>query len=141
MFFYKNEIKLDENAVQIKSDLTEELYQITETYNYIPQKNKNDKCQIVLIVFNFEERNIVLSIEPNYNVPDITYKNIIELCNTNKIEWKNQTIGSITSELRKKHYDQDHHRHKFTKKGKRTTIHKIQQKMQNLSKRIKNLSH
>ena len=43
--FYNNEIKLDENAVQIKSDLTEELYQIIETYNYIPQKIKNDKCQ------------------------------------------------------------------------------------------------
>ena len=92
------------------------MYQIIETYNYIPQKIKNDKCQIVLIVFNFEERNIVLSIEPNYNVPDVTYKNIIELCNTNKIEWKNQTIGSITSELKRKHYDQDHHIHKFTKK-------------------------
>ena len=46
----------------------------------------------------------------------VKYKNMIELCNTNKIEWTNQTIGSITSELRKKHYDQDHHRHKFTKK-------------------------
>ena len=38
--FYNNEIKLDENTVQIKSDLTEELYQIIETYNYIPQKIK-----------------------------------------------------------------------------------------------------
>ncbi len=94
-----------------------------------------------MIVLNFEEHNIVLSIEPNYNVPDVTYKNIIELCNTNKIEWKNQTIGSITSELRKKHYDQDHHRHKFTKKRKRTAIYKIQQKMQNSSKRTQNLSH
>ena len=113
------------------------MYQIIETYNYIPQKIKNDKCQIVLIVFNFEERNIVLSIEPNYNVPDVTYKNIIELCNTNKIEWKNQTIGSITSELRKKHYDQDHHRHKFTKKEREQLFTQFNKKCKTCQKELK----
>ena len=60
-----------------------------------------------------KENLIIFCCDPN-DINNITYENIMELCQLNKIEWKNQTFTQFISELRTDFFDALNGRIKFT---------------------------
>ena len=72
--------------------------QIIEKYNIICEI-KNQKFSIVQIKFSFEEYNIILVSDPN-DVKVMTYKDIYQICVKTKIEFRNQSFGSIVCALK-----------------------------------------
>ena len=117
---------LDYDEYESRNDLSNELHSIIQTYNYIPHKFKHDKYKITRIIFEHGERNIILNIDgSNDTIKETCYKDIIKLCNTNGIEFKNQSFGAIVQELRKRHYDKDSNRIKFSKTQRETIYNKF----------------
>ena len=87
-------------------------------FNICPKIKKCNKTNIM--EFHFE--NIIFCCDPN-DINVITYKNIIELCTTHKIEWKNQTYTGFITQLKTKFFDELNGRYKFTK-GQRDELAK-----------------
>ena len=53
------------------------------------------------IVFEKEHRSVILTIDANNAVhKELSYKDILKLCETHKIQFKNQTIGNLVGEIR-----------------------------------------
>ena len=99
-----------------KHDLFHILHDIIKYHNYIPTKIKHDKHAITRIIFEKEERNIILTIDINHNnLRELNYKDLIKLCNTHKIEFRNQTFGALVQEIRREYFDDTCKRIKFTK--------------------------
>ena len=68
------------------------------------------------IVFNYQEANIILLIDQSYvQVKDATYKDVINLCKSHEIEFKNQTFGTLVHEIRNKFFETTERRVKFSK--------------------------
>ena len=117
---------LDYDEYESRNDLSNELHSIIQTYNYIPHKFKHDKYKITRIMFEHGERNIILNIDgSNDTIKEACYKDIIKLCDTNGIEFKNQSVGAIVQELRKRHFDKDSIRIKLSKKQRETIYNKL----------------
>ena len=53
---------------------------------------------------------------------ELSYKDIIKLCEAHQIEFKNQNIGSLASEIRSAFFNKSHKRIKFTKQ-QRVQLH------------------
>ena len=81
-----------------KTNLNEELDAIIGKYNYIPEI-KNHKYTVTQIKFNYEDKDIILVIDPNDRV-NIDYKDIQKLCKENDIEFKNQSFGGLVVQLK-----------------------------------------
>ena len=104
-----------------RNDLSDLVEEIIATYNYIP-KFIMKKCFIVRIQFNFESRNITLSTDPN-DRDDINYKNVKELCEKLKLEFKNQSFAVLIADAKARFLENSGKRHYFNKE-ERTEIWK-----------------
>ena len=103
-----------------KTNLNEELDAIIGKYNYIPEI-KNHKYTVTQIKFNFEDKDIILVIDPNDRV-NIDYKDILKLCKENDIEFKNQSFGGLVVQLKDKFFNSKSIRHIFTKEERKAIL-------------------
>ncbi len=69
-----------------------------------------------------KDKLIIFCCDPN-DINTITFENVMELCQQNKIEWKNQTYTQFIYELRNNFFDALNGRIKFTN-GERQKIAK-----------------
>jgi hypothetical protein len=108
-------IEVEKTVLVDKNDVHEELDKIIGHHNYIPTKLKHRDYSVIRIIFEKEGRNIILSSDVNTATQNISYHDIIKLCDKHGIEFKNQTFGSLIQEIRKKRKDEESHRVKFKK--------------------------
>jgi hypothetical protein len=81
-----------------KRDLTEEPHEIIKYHNYVPSKLKHNESSITRIIFEHEKRNIIFPIDINHNeIREITYKDVIKMCETHNIEFKKSKLRCISS--------------------------------------------
>ena len=74
--------------------------QFITTFNTVPLIKKCNKTNIMEFHFKTcKDKLIVFCCDPN-DINTITFENIIELCQENKIEWKNQTYTQFIYELK-----------------------------------------
>jgi hypothetical protein len=95
-------IEVEKIVLVDKNDVNEELDKIIGHHNYIPTKLKHRDYSVIRIIFEKEGRNIILSSDVNTATKNISYHDIIKLCDKHGIEFKNQTLGSLIQEIRKK---------------------------------------
>ena len=74
--------------------------------------------QPIRIIFEKDGRNIILSSDVNTATKNITYHDIVHLCEKHGVEFRNQTFGALIQEIRKKRKDEESFRIKFTKEKK-----------------------
>ena len=96
-----------------KTNLNDELDEIIAKYNYIPDI-KNNKYSVTQININFNDKDIILVIDPNDRV-NITYKDVQKLCLENDIEFSNQSFGGLVIILKDNFFKSKSIRHIFTK--------------------------
>lgn len=115
-----------------RTNITDILEDIIKIHNYIPDASNikhGSTSAITQILFNFHEQNILLSIDPNYNVVDFTHSDVQEIVRINnsksdkKLEFKNQSIGAISLQLRKMFFEKE--RIKFSKKQRNDLLIKF----------------
>ena len=73
-----------------KSGLNEEYDKIIELYNYIPKK-KTHKFTTTQITFKYQDKHIILVIDPN-DLKKMNYKDVKLLCEKVNIEFENQSF-------------------------------------------------
>ena len=112
-------IEVEKIVLVDKNGVNEELDKIMGHHNYVPTKLKHRDYSVIRIIFEKESRNIILSSDVNTATKNISYHDIIKLCDKHGIEFKNQTFGSLIHEIRKKRQDEESHRVKFKKKEMR----------------------
>ena len=96
--------------------LEDVLIDIIRHHNYIPTKIKHQGASIVRIVFEKGGHCTILSLDANNSAhKELSYKDIIKLCEAHQIEFKNQNIGTLVSEIRAAFFFKGHKRIKFTK--------------------------
>ena len=77
------------------------MVEIIDIHGYIPKKIKYRGMNITRIVYDKDDSNIILSVdELNCTLKQYNYQDIINICKSHNIEWKNQTIGSLVQEMR-----------------------------------------
>ena len=103
-----------------KTNLNDELDEIIAKYNYIPDI-KNHKYSVTQINFNFNDKDIILVIDPNDRV-NITYKDVQKLCLENDIEFSNQSFGGLVISLKDKFFNSKSIRHIFTKEERKDIL-------------------
>ena len=106
--------------IYAKSNLNNELDEIIGKYNYIPEI-KNQKYTITQITFNYQDKDIILVIDPNDRV-NIDYKDVQKLCKENDIEFKNQSFGGLVVQLKDKFFNSKSIRHVFTKEERKAIL-------------------
>ena len=108
---YKNSIIIyaqtlhitDEGDEYVRNNITQELDDVILHYNYIPSKIKNQGSDVVQFVFNKNEQNITLVIDPN-DPTMFTWKYIKMKCETLNIEFINQSFGGLMTQLKDRFY-------------------------------------
>ena len=107
------------NSVIFYPDVTYLFYilvEIIDIHGYIPKKIKYRGMNITRIVYDKDDSNIILSVdELNCTLKQYNYQDIINICKSHNIEWKNQTIGSLVQEMRDNFFMKGTKRIKFTK--------------------------
>ncbi len=88
-------------------------------------KKYNQKFNVSRIDFNYQDKNIILCIDPN-DLTKMNYKTVQELCIKNNIECENQSYSKLIKQLKEQFYNPK--RHKFTK-SERETIYNESNKM------------
>ena len=84
--------------------------------NYIPTKIKHQRASIVRIVFEKDGQNTIPSMDASSAArKELSYKGILKLCEARKLEFKNQHIGSLVSEIRAAFFSNAHTHIKFTR--------------------------
>ena len=106
--------------IYAKTNLNDELDDIIKRYNYIPSI-KNHKYSVTQIKFNFQDKDIILVIDPNDRV-NLTYKDVQKLCADNQIEFTNQSFGALVVQLKDKFYSSKSIRHIFTKEERKAIL-------------------
>jgi hypothetical protein len=114
-------ITVDKEIYVEKNDINDELDKIMGYHNHFPTKLKHREYSVTRIVFEKDKRNIILSSDVNTATKNITYHDIVHLCEKHGIEFKNQTFGSLIQEIRKKRKDEESCRINF-KKEKRLEL-------------------
>ena len=97
------------------NNLENQFEDIIRLYNIIPLVvNKKDN---IIKITPFKKVNMFLVVDPNYtdDANIYTYKKVQELCKTFNIEFKNQTVNGLISEVKTNFYNPPTFRHKFTK--------------------------
>ena len=85
------------------------------TFNTFPSIKKCNKTNIMEFHYKLnKDKLIIFCCDPN-DINVITYKDIKNLCDTNNIEWKNQTYTQFITQLRDNFFDELNGRIKFTK--------------------------
>ena len=123
---YKNSIIIYNYRIEdaYNNDLTCELHEIIKIHNYIPSKIRNTGYATTRIIFNKNEQNIILTIDENENRhKEINYKNVIEICKTHNIEFKNQTMGALVQEVRNNFFDGPTSKRVKLNKARRNELH------------------
>ena len=132
LIIYNEKVAVNHNEKTVdyhnKTNISDKLQDIIKIHHYIPEASNlkhSDSTAITQIKFNKNDQNIILSIDPNYSTHGrINFKDInaiIDIHNNSvgdkhdKIEFKNQTIGAISKQLRNNHYNSTTKRIKFTK--------------------------
>ena len=105
--------------IYAKSNLNEELDQIIEKYNYIPEI-RNHLYKTIQINYKKDGRDIILVIDPNIE-HGMTYKQVRAFCIKPKInvEFKNQSFSNLIIELKKRKFDDKVPRHQPTKEERK----------------------
>ena len=123
---YKNSIIMYNYRIEdaYNNDLTCELHEIIKIHHYIPSKIRNTGYATTRIIFNKNEQNIILTIDENENRhKEINYKNVIEICKTHNIEFKNQTMGALVQEVRNNFFDGPTSKRIKLNKARRNELH------------------
>ena len=115
-----------------KNYLNDEFKQIIEMYNYIPKKY-NQKFNVSKIEFNYQDKNIILAVDPN-DLTKMNYKTVQQLCIKNNIEFENQSYAQLIKQLKEQFYNPK--RHKFTKDERETFYNEINKIKKNEFMRI-----
>jgi hypothetical protein len=106
---YKNTIVIysgrDEDGFST-TNLNQELDQIIQHYNYVPDayKMRYSKFKCTRLHFNKDGRNIILEVDPN-DQSTTNWKDVKALCEKNNVDFKNQTLASLVKEMRDRFYD------------------------------------
>jgi len=88
--------------------------QFITTFNTVPLIKKCNKTNIMEFHYKTcKDKLIIFCCDPN-DINTITFENVMELCQQNKIEWKNQTYTQFIYELRNDFFDALNGRIKFT---------------------------
>jgi 5-methylcytosine-specific restriction protein A len=103
-----------------KTNLNEEFDEIISRYNYIPEI-KNNKYNFTLIKFNYQDKDIIMVIDPNDRV-NLDYKDVKKLCDDNKIIFTNQSFGAFVVQLKDKFFNSKSIRHIFTKEERKAIL-------------------
>ena len=92
--------------VTVKPNLNQELDEIIQYYNYVPdaRKMKYSKYECTRIYYNKDGSYIILEVDPT-DQSAVTWKDVRSLCDSNKIDFKNQTLSSMVKEMRDRFYD------------------------------------
>ena len=86
----------DTFVIDNKDDLNTELIEIIRHHQYIPSGIKHDRYIITRIIFQKDGRSIILTLDCNRkSIRDIDYKDVLKICKTHDIEFKNQSFGSL----------------------------------------------
>ena len=110
------------NCVYMYSRSTKNINDIFEqfitVFNTFPIIKKCNKTNIMEFHFKtIEDNMLIFCCDPN-DINVITYKEVKELYDQNKMEWKNQTYTGFITQLKEKFYDELNGRFKFTKEQK-----------------------
>jgi hypothetical protein len=121
-------ITVDKTVLFDKSDLNDELDKIIGYHNHIPTKLKHREYSVIRIIFEKDDRNIILSSDVNTATKNITYHDDVHLCEKHGVEFKNQTFGALIQDIRKKRRDEESFRVKFTKEKRIEILDKFNKK-------------
>jgi hypothetical protein len=111
------------NIIYPTNDLTEIFLQIFENYNFLP-KTTCDAIKIKHIKLNtgpFCKKNIDLFIDPNYDTINSSYKNIKILCEQMSVPFTNQSVGTLSMQIKEIVIDKIN-RHKFSKTTRKSIV-------------------
>jgi len=86
------------------SNLNDVFIKVYEQYKIIPSKVRTIKSNITYFELNLEGKNYYFVIDAN-DTKRINYKDTIELCNKNKIEFKNQSYISVIRQIKDNLYN------------------------------------
>lgn len=86
------------------SNLNDVFIKVYEQYKIIPSKIRTIKSNITYFELNLEGKNYYFVIDAN-DTKRINYKDTIELCNKNQIEFKNQSYISVIRQIKDKLYN------------------------------------
>lgn len=86
------------------SNLNDIFIKVYEQYKIIPSKVRTIKSNITYFELNLEGKNYYFVIDAN-DTKRINYKDTIELCNKNKIEFKNQSYISVIRQIKDNLYN------------------------------------
>ena len=118
-----------------KTNLNEELDQIIEHYNYIPEI-QNHRYTITQITFKKDLSDIILVIDPNIE-HNLTYKDIRHYCIKTEIEFTNQSFSNLIKQLKKRFLETRIQRHQPTKEERQQIFDKADGCCQLCSKQLK----
>ena len=119
-------------------NLETEFEKIISLYKVIPVI-RNKKAKIVRIK-PFKNIHLYLVIDPNYSdVSLCDYKKVQELCLIFNVEFKNQTLNGLISEVKSNFYDPVEKRHKFTPSEREELYEKSSKKCAQCDKEVKNI--
>ena len=121
--------------IYAKTNLNQELDEIIEHYNYIPDIT-NHRYTITQIKFKKDDKDLILVIDPNIE-HGMTYKDVRQLCNTTEIEFKNQSHSHLIKELKIRFLDSKPQRHQPTKEERQILLDKADGCCQLCKKTIK----
>ena len=94
-------------------DLNFELNKIIEIYNYIPGTIKNQQYNMTYIHFNYNESNIHLYVDPNFENEVCNYKDVKIQCEKLNLEFNNQTFGTMINQVKRRYFDNINVRYNF----------------------------
>ena len=118
-----------------KTNLNEELDQIIEHYNYIPEI-QNHRYTITQITFKKDLTDIILVIDPNLE-HGLTYKDIQYYCKKSEVEFTNQSFSHLIKQLKKRFLETRPARHQPTKEERQRILDKADGCCQLCSKELK----
>jgi len=131
IIFYTTDLVKDGDTWVIcdKDDLNTGLKEIIKHHQYIPSGIKHDRYRITRIIFQKEGTNIILTMDCNRkSIKDIDYKDVLKICKTHDIEFKNQSFGSLVQDIKRKFFDKQHKRIRFSKAKREELYMKFEKK-------------
>lgn len=112
----KDLINYDSNIIMYsredKTNLNDLFGDVIRCYNIIPSNISSNKSAITKFEFTLNDKKYILVEDPN-NIALINYKEIKELCDKYKIEFKNQSFTTFINSLKTRFIDEKNGRKHF----------------------------
>ena len=117
------------------NSLNEILIEIGNTYNFIPTKLKYNGFCCTKIIFNKDNCNLHLVIDPNNSRHEMSWKDVKEMCEKTNVVFKNQSFASMITQLRNRFENAT--RHIFTKTEREQIYNDCNKKCNHCNKDLK----